>query len=46
MIGGLVSKEKLPADLIFAEGQQLTHQDKEALWKISQFIDLIYQPMT
>jgi len=28
----------LPADLIFAEGQQLTYQNKEALWKIFRAI--------
>ena len=33
-----ISKTKLSAGLIFAEGQQLTHQNKEALWEIFQAI--------
>ena len=34
MIGGSVCQEKLSANLIFAEGQNLTHQNKEALWEL------------
>lgn len=37
-IGGPVCSEKLPAGLIFAEGQELTHSNKEALWEIFQAI--------
>jgi len=33
-IGGSVCSSELPAGLIFAEGQDLTDQNKEALWKI------------
>lgn len=38
MIGGSVCKESLSASLIFAEGQDLTHQNKEALWELFQAI--------
>ena len=34
MIGGKVCNEKLSASLIFAEGQHLTHENKEALWEL------------
>jgi len=37
-IGGAVCNEKLSANLIFAEGQNLTHQNKEALWEIFEAI--------
>ncbi|GAA3655270.1 hypothetical protein [Flavivirga jejuensis] len=37
-IGGSVCNEKLSAGLIFAEGQNLTHQNKEALWEIFEAI--------
>lgn len=37
-IGGSVCQEKLSASLIFAEGQQLTHQNKEALWELFEAI--------
>ena len=38
MIGGSVCKETLSASLIFAEGQHLTHQNKEALWELFEAI--------
>lgn len=38
MIGGSVCIEKLSANLIFAEGQDLTHQNKEALWELFKAI--------
>ncbi|CAL2089790.1 hypothetical protein [Tenacibaculum sp. 190524A02b] len=38
MIGGSVCAEKLSASLIFAEGQDLTHQNKEALWELFEAI--------
>ncbi|TDQ21881.1 hypothetical protein [Tenacibaculum caenipelagi] len=38
MIGGPVCNEALSAELIFAEGQHLTHQNKEALWEIFEAI--------
>lgn len=38
MIGGPVCNETLSAELIFAEGQHLTHQNKETLWDIFQAI--------
>lgn len=37
-IGGPVCSEELPAGLIFAEGQDLTHQNKEALWELFEAI--------
>jgi hypothetical protein len=37
-IGGSVCNEKLSANLIFAEGQVLTYQNKEALWEIFEAI--------
>ncbi|WP_282081155.1 hypothetical protein [Aquimarina algiphila] len=37
-IGGPVCNEKLSAGLIFAEGQDLTYQNKEALWEIFEAI--------
>ncbi|NMH89914.1 hypothetical protein [Flavivirga algicola] len=37
-IGGAVCNETLSAGLIFAEGQSLTHQNKEALWEIFEAI--------
>lgn len=39
-VGGPVCNEKLPASLIFAEGQKLTHQNKEALWEIFEAIGI------
>lgn len=33
-----VSEERLSAGLIFAEGQELTHQNKEALWELFEAI--------
>lgn len=38
MIGGSICKEPLSASLIFAEGQHLTHQNKEALWELFEAI--------
>ncbi|MDD7885655.1 hypothetical protein [Flavivirga sp. 57AJ16] len=38
MIGGPVCNENLSAGLIFAEGQHLTYQNKEALWDIFEAI--------
>lgn len=38
MIGGPVCNEEISAGLIFAEGQDLTHQNKEALWELFQAI--------
>ena len=38
MIGGDVCNEKLSAGIIFAEGQDLTYENKEALWEIFQAI--------
>lgn len=42
VIGGKVSNDKLSAGLIFAEGQELTYQNKEALWKIFQAIGIAW----
>lgn len=38
MIGGTICNEKISAGLIFAEGQDLTHQNKEALWELFRAI--------
>ncbi|SED18863.1 hypothetical protein SAMN04489761_4559 [Tenacibaculum sp. MAR_2009_124] len=40
MIGGPVCNEVLSAELIFAEGQHLTHDNKEALWEIFEAIGI------
>ncbi len=38
MIGGFVCNENISSGLIFAEGQDLTYENKEALWKIFEAI--------
>jgi len=40
MIGGPVCNEVIPTSLIFAEGQDLTHRNKEALWEIFEAIGI------
>ena len=37
-IGGDVCNDKLKSELIFAEGQHLTHTNKEALWELFEAI--------
>jgi len=43
MIGGSVCNEQVSASLIFAEGQELTHENKEALWEIFEAIGETWQ---
>jgi hypothetical protein len=38
MIGGSICNDKLSAGLIFAEGQDLTYENKEKLWELFQAI--------
>ncbi|WP_064966239.1 hypothetical protein [Tenacibaculum ovolyticum] len=43
MIGGSVCNEQISASLIFAEGQKLTHKNKEVLWEIFEAIGEAWQ---